>query len=110
MIHVEQSGKIGKFSFGIFAYEFLHNFNRLYSSSPSSSFLLDFFKHGNLFISLVVFLMTFVSGLGMIAVATVVCDNIATYLDGRKDSFINMKYTFESYKNDKNPELKEKND
>ena len=55
--------------------------------------------------------MTFVSGLGMIAVATAVCDNIATYLDERKENFINMKYTFESYqKNDKNPELKEKSD
>jgi hypothetical protein len=62
--------------------------------------------------SLVVLFLTLLSGLGMITVATVVCDNIATYLDNRKDNFITMKYTFEQYQpptdNKENGNSKEK--
>lgn len=47
--------------------------------------------------SILVLFMTLLSGLGMITVATVVCDNIATYIDNRKDTFVMMKYAFESY-------------
>jgi hypothetical protein len=58
--------------------------------------------------SLIVLLMTLLSGLGMITVATVVCDNIATYFDARKDTFITMKYSFDSYQPAKDEGEKEK--